>query len=64
MNVNLYHYLGRWIMVDLAFPFRRKHPGIDVVLPDLSFIADRRDALDGLVLTHGHEDHLGAIPYL
>jgi len=65
MNVNLYHYHGRWIMVDLGISFPDENtPGIDVVLPDLSFIADRRDALDGLVLTHGHEDHLGAIPYL
>ena len=65
MNVNLYHYRGRWIMVDLGISFPDENtPGIDVVLPDLSFIADRRDALDGLVLTHGHEDHLGAIPYL
>ena len=39
-------------------------PGIDVVLPDLSFIESRRDKLKGLVVTHGHEDHLGAIPYL
>ncbi|MEL0133340.1 MAG: ribonuclease J, partial [Rhodobiaceae bacterium] len=39
-------------------------PGIDVVLPDLSFIEQRRDSLAGLVLTHGHEDHLGAIPYM
>ena len=39
-------------------------PGIDVVLPDLSFIEKRRDSLEGLVITHGHEDHLGAIPYL
>ena len=65
MNVNLYHYRGRWIMVDLGISFPDENtPGIDVVLPDLSFIADRRDLLDGLVLTHGHEDHLGAIPYL
>ena len=39
-------------------------PGIDVVLPDLSFIEKRRKSLAGLVITHGHEDHLGAIPYL
>ena len=65
MNANLYHYDGRWIMIDLGISFPDEStPGIDVVLPDLKFIADRRDQLDGLVLTHGHEDHLGAIPYL
>ena len=65
MNANLYHYKGRWLMVDLGISFPDDSmPGIDVVLPDLSFIEQRRDSLAGLVLTHGHEDHLGAIPYM
>jgi ribonuclease J len=65
MNVNLYHYQDSWIMVDLGISFPDEStPGVDVILPDLKFIADRRDKLAGLVLTHGHEDHLGAIPYL
>ena len=65
MNANLYHYEGSWLMVDLGISFPDDSmPGIDVVLPDLSFIEQRRDALAGLVLTHGHEDHLGAIPYM
>ncbi|MEC9225545.1 MAG: ribonuclease J [Pseudomonadota bacterium] len=65
MNVNLYHYDGSWLMVDLGISFPDDSmPGIDVVLPDLSFIEQRRDSLAGLVLTHGHEDHLGAIPYM
>ena len=65
MNANLYHYQGSWLMVDLGISFPDDTmPGIDVVLPDLSFIESRRDALAGLVLTHGHEDHLGAIPYM
>ena len=65
MNANLYHYQGSWLMVDLGISFPDDTmPGIDVVLPDLSFIEARRDALAGLVLTHGHEDHLGAIPYM
>ena len=65
MNANLYHYEGSWLMVDLGISFPDESmPGIDVVLPDLSFIEARRDQLDGLVLTHGHEDHLGAIPYM
>ena len=50
-------------MVDLGIGFPDDTmPGIDVVLPDLSFIEKRRDRLEGLVITHGHEDHLGAIP--
>ena len=65
MNANLYHYDGSWLMVDLGISFPDDSmPGIDVVLPDLSFIESRRDKLAGLVLTHGHEDHLGAIPYM
>ena len=65
MNANLYHYNGRWLMVDLGISFPDDSmPGIDVVLPDLSFIEQRRDSLACLVLTHGHEDHLGAIPYM
>ena len=65
MNVNLYHYQDSWIMVDLGISFPDDStPGVDVILPDLSFIAERRKKLNGLVLTHGHEDHLGAIPYL
>ena len=65
MNANLYHYEGSWLMVDLGISFPDDSmPGIDVVLPDLSFIEQRRDQLAGLVLTHGHEDHLGAIPYM
>ena len=65
MNVNLYHYLDSWIMVDLGISFPDDStPGVDVILPDLKFIAERREKLAGLILTHGHEDHLGAIPYL
>ena len=65
MNANLYHYQGSWLMVDLGISFPDDSmPGIDVVLPDLSFIEARSDNLAGLVLTHGHEDHLGAIPYM
>ena len=65
MNANLYHANGEWLMVDLGISFPDETmPGIDVVLPDLSFIESRKDALKGLVVTHGHEDHLGAIPYL
>jgi ribonuclease J len=65
MNVNLYGCEGKWIMVDLGMTFADPgYPGIDLILPDLSFIERRRDDLLGIVLTHGHEDHIGAIPYL
>ena len=65
MNVNLYHFRDSWIMVDLGISFPDEStPGVDVILPDLKFIAGRRDKLAGLVLTHGHEDHFGAVPYL
>ncbi len=47
----------------LAFP-RDEHLGVDLVLPDFSWLADRRDRIVGVVLTHGHEDHVGALPYL
>ncbi|PSJ39793.1 ribonuclease J [Allosphingosinicella deserti] len=65
MNVNLYGCDGKWIMVDLGMTFADPgYPGIDLVLPDLAFIEERRKDLLGIVLTHGHEDHIGAIPYM
>ncbi len=69
MNLNLYG-LGppgreRWIMVDLGVTFSDGYPpGIDVIMPDPTFIEAHLDRLEGLVLTHAHEDHLGAVPYL
>ena len=65
MNANLYHYNDRWLMVDLGISFPDETmPGIDVVLPDISYIEARKNKLEGLILTHAHEDHFGAIPYL
>jgi ribonuclease J len=65
MNVNLYGCDGKWIMVDLGMTFADPaYPGVELVLPDLSFIEQNRDDLLGIVLTHGHEDHIGAIPYM
>ncbi|MEC8727510.1 MAG: ribonuclease J, partial [Pseudomonadota bacterium] len=65
MNANLYHYDDQWIMVDLGINFPDESmPGVDVILPDLRFLDDKLDKLKALVVTHGHEDHLGAIPYL
>ncbi len=65
MNVNLYGCDGKWLMVDCGVTFADpNYPGIDIILPDLSFIEDRLDDLLGIVITHGHEDHIGALPYL
>ncbi|WP_298673482.1 ribonuclease J [uncultured Sphingomonas sp.] len=65
MNVNLYGTQGKWLMVDMGVTFAdHSYPGIDLVLPDLSFIEERSEELAGIVLTHGHEDHIGALPYL
>ena len=65
MNLNLYGHDGKWLMVDLGITFGNETtPGIDVIMPDPSFIVENRADLLGLVLTHAHEDHIGAVPYL
>jgi ribonuclease J len=65
MNVNLYGCDGQWLMVDLGLTFADpQYPGVELVLPDLEFIEQQRERLAGIVLTHGHEDHIGALPYL
>lgn len=63
MNLNLYGYAGKWLMVDLGVTFGDDStPGVDVVMPDPAWIVERRADLAGIVLTHAHEDHLGAVP--
>ena len=65
INVNLYHIHGKWIMVDCGSGFPDENlPGVDMVVADVSFIAERKKDLLGIILTHAHEDHLGAIQYL
>lgn len=65
MNLNLFGYGGKWIIVDLGITFGEPNlPGIDLIFPDPSFIEERREDLLGIVLTHAHEDHFGALPYL
>ncbi|WP_367273131.1 ribonuclease J [Ferrovibrio sp.] len=64
MNLNLYGYRNQWLMVDLGTSFADEgQPGIDMVVPDTSWISDRREDLLGLVITHAHEDHLGAVAH-
>jgi ribonuclease J len=69
MNLNLYGYgprdKERWMMVDLGITFGDGSlPGVDVMMPDPAFIEERLDQLEALVLTHAHEDHLGAVAHL
>src|SRR3546814_1963050 len=56
MNLNLYGYAGRWLMVDLGITFADDSmPGLDIILPDVEPIVRHRDRLDGLLLTHGQD---------
>lgn len=69
MNLNLYGFgppsRRKWIMIDLGVTFGDlRTPGVDVIMADPEFIEDRREDLLGIVLTHAHEDHIGAVPYL
>ncbi len=65
MNVSLYHYQGKWIMIDLGIGFADETmPGIELLIADVSFITQRKKDLLGMIITHAHEDHCGAVPYL
>ena len=65
MNLSLYACRGKWLMVDLGISFAGDTlPGVDIMVPDISFIEKRKDDLLAIVLTHAHEDHLGAVAYL
>ncbi|HXQ50470.1 MAG TPA: ribonuclease J [Stellaceae bacterium] len=65
MNMALYGHQGRWLMIDCGITFADDTmPGVEVLMADPSFIAARSEELVGLVATHAHEDHIGAIPYL
>ena len=64
-NMNVLEYRGKLLVVDCGVLFpEESQPGVDLILPDFSWIEDRMDDVVGLVLTHGHEDHIGAVPYL
>lgn len=65
MNLNLYACDGQWMMVDCGVTFGDDSiPGIDVVMADPSFIVERREKLAGMIVTHAHEDHVGAVAHL
>jgi ribonuclease J len=64
-NMTVFEYDGRLLIVDCGVLFPDvEQPGVDLILPDFAPIADRLDDVEALVLTHGHEDHIGAVPYL
>jgi ribonuclease J len=64
-NMSVIEYAGRLLIVDCGVLFPEDHhPGVDLILPDFEYIKDRLEDIDAIVLTHGHEDHIGAVPYL
>ena len=64
-NMTVFECNGRLLIVDCGVLFpEESQPGVDLILPDFDYIKDRLDDVDALVLTHGHEDHIGAVPYL
>ena len=64
-NMTVFEYAGRLLVVDCGVLFpEESQPGIDVILPDFTSIRDRLGDIEAIVLTHGHEDHIGGVPYL
>ncbi len=64
-NMTVFEHAGRLLIVDCGVLFPDEHqPGVDVIIPDFTWIRDRLDKVDAIVLTHGHEDHIGGVPYL
>ena len=64
-NMTVFEINGKILIVDCGVLFPEEHqPGVDLILPDLNYLNDRLDDIVGLVLTHGHEDHIGGVPYL
>mgnify|MGYP000916102276 CR=1 FL=1 len=64
-NMTVFEIEGKLLVVDCGVLFPEEHqPGVDVILPDFAYIQSRLDDVVAIVLTHGHEDHIGAVPYL
>ncbi len=64
-NAMLFGHDGRWLMADCGLGFAEEHvPGVDIQVPDLEFIIKHKNKLDGIIITHAHEDHYGALPYV
>ncbi|MBW8171725.1 ribonuclease J [Ornithinimicrobium sp. Arc0846-15] len=64
-NMTVIEHKGKLLIVDCGVLFPEEHhPGVDLILPDFSYIEDRMDDVVAIILTHGHEDHIGAVPYL
>ncbi len=64
-NMTVFEYEGKLLVVDCGVLFPEENqPGVDLILPDFSVVRDRLEDVVGIVLTHGHEDHIGAVPYL
>ncbi len=64
-NMAVFEHQGKLLIIDCGVLFPEDHqPGVDLILPDFSYLADRLDDVVAVVLTHGHEDHIGAVPYL
>src|SRR6187431_2205609 len=64
-NMTVVEHRGQLLIIDCGVLFPDDHhPGIDLILPDFEYIKDRLDDVQGVILTHGHEDHIGAVPYL
>lgn len=65
MNLNCYRYQGKWLLIDCGIGFADDYlPGIDVVVPNIDLLSDIKKDIVGLIITHAHEDHVGAVGYL